>query len=505
LPRLAADPAGGIYLAFRSLDGPFNARSPVGSVWFEHVVYFDGHNWVGPVFLPRTDGLIDNRPALLALEPGHLLAVSAMDHRQSIGFALGALAADRVNSDLYSADLRLDGLYPPALKPELMRIPKEPPSLPDQAASDPEAAAESNQVAAVRNYRIEAGGEQLRILRGEFNRHTEYSVDGTREGSLSDAYRYMIDAASLDWGGCCDNENGGAHEYFWWTQQKTADEYKLGDRFVTLFSYGHAVRYPEGQRNVLFAKRGIRPVPHLPPVPVDSPPASAPDTRMLYKYLLSFGGVSIPHASATDLGTDWRNNDPTAEPVLEIYQGGRQSYEKEGAKGDAPRAAKADDAIRGWRPLGTVTAALDKGLRLGFVASSDQYSTHVSYANVLVAAPTREAIIDAFHRRHVYASTANIVAEVRSGDHLMGDEFSVASAPSITVRLTGTAPFANVAIVKDGRDVHRIEPHSREVDFTWTDNAAQPGKTSWYYVRGEQTDGQLVWASPMWITLKPVS
>ena len=76
-------------------------------------------------------------------------------------------------------------------------------------------------------------------------------------------YRYMIDAASLDWGGCCDNENGGAHEYFWWTQQKMTDAYHLAGSFVTLFSWQHAVRYPEGQRSVLLAKRGIRPVPHL--------------------------------------------------------------------------------------------------------------------------------------------------------------------------------------------------------------------------------------------------
>ena len=33
--------------------------------------------------------------------------------------------------------------------------------------------------------------------------------------------------------------------------------------------------------------------------------------------------------------------------------------------------------------------------------------------------------------------------------------------------------------------------------------AATPGKTSYYYVRGEQADGELVWASPMWITYKP--
>ena len=82
-PRLVADSAGGIYLAFRSLARPLNSRSPVGSIWFRHVVYFDGHKWLGPVFIPRTDGSMDAGAAMLAVEPGHLLSVSAMDHRQS--------------------------------------------------------------------------------------------------------------------------------------------------------------------------------------------------------------------------------------------------------------------------------------------------------------------------------------------------------------------------------------------------------------------------------------
>ena len=34
------------------------------------------------------------------------------------------------------------------------------------------------------------------------------------------------------------------------------------------------------------------------------------------------------------MGTDWRDNDPAVEPIVEIYQGDRMSYEHEGA----PRA-----------------------------------------------------------------------------------------------------------------------------------------------------------------------
>jgi hypothetical protein len=38
------------------------------------------------------------------------------------------------------------------------------------------------------------------------------------------------------------------------------------------------------------------------------------------------------------------------------------------------------------------------------------------------------------------------------------------------------------------------------VEFRWRDYAPEPGKRSYYYVRGEQQNGELVWASPFWIT-----
>jgi hypothetical protein len=492
LPRLTADSAGGIYLAFRSPSRPLNSRSPVGSIWFENVVYFDGHKWTGPVFIPRTDGPMDAGTALLPLEPAHVLSISAMDHRQSTPQALGPQAAVRINSDLYSADLRLDGLPAGGSMPELVKLQPDRP-----AAPDPRAVAEREQIDVVRNYRIEAAGQQYRILRGDFHRHTEYSVDGARDGTVEDAYRYLIDAGGLDWGACCDTENGEGHEYFWWREQTMADAYKLGGAFLPMFGFEHLVRYPEGHRVVMFAKRGVRPMPHLAPVPIDAPPAPAPDTQMLYRYLKALGGVSVPGNSATDLGTDWRDHDPEVEPAVEIYQGYRQSYERE----DGPRAANATDAIGNLRPAGYVAQALAKGYRLGFLAASDHISTHLAYANVLVTEPTREAILDAIRRRHVYASTANIVADVRSGEHLMGDEFTVTGAPKISVKLLGTAAFAKVVVIKDGKEVYTTTPNTKDVAFDWTDPDAAPG-ASYYYVRGEQIDGQVVWASPMWIARK---
>jgi len=38
------------------------------------------------------------------------------------------------------------------------------------------------------------------------------------------------------------------------------------------------------------------------------------------------------------------------------------------------------------------------------------------------------------------------------------------------------------------------------VNFTWLDTKPVRGRQTYYYVRGDQEDGEMVWASPMWIT-----
>jgi hypothetical protein len=245
----------------------------------------------------------------------------------------------------------------------------------------------------------------------------------------------------------------------------------------------------------VFAERGIRTLPRL-PITDENPVVRAPDTQMLYRYLRHFGGIVAMHTSGTNMGTDWRDNDPLTEPVVEIYQGDRQNYEIPGG----PRGNSAEDSIGGWRPKGFVSLALEMGYKLAFQASSDHISTHQSYCNILVKDFTRKGVLEAFQKRHVYGATENIFADFRSGSQIMGDEFRVSKAPEFQVKLKGTAPFAKVVIVKDNKYVYTSEPRTASVDFRWRDNESAKGRTSYYYVRGEQSDGEVVWVSPMWVT-----
>jgi hypothetical protein len=491
IPRLTADASGRVYLTFRSGAG---LRSQIGSIFHQYLAFYNGSEWTPAVEVPQTEGPVDLRAAMLTTAPGQLLAVAITDHREPTNGPVGeeTTGSGSVNLDraLMAVTLRTAPVASPTARSAIAAL-----TIPSPAN---DTTVERAAIAAMRAARLRLPSGEFQVMRGEFHRHTEFSADGGADGPLIDAYRYLIDSAGMDWGGCCDHDNGGGREYAWWLQQKLTDAYHLGTSYVPMFSYERSVVYPEGHRNVIFVQRGIRPLPRLPKTAPDSSPQPAPDTQMLYRYLRQYGGVAASHTSGTAMGTDWRDNDPVLEPAVEIYQGERQNYEMPGA----PRSMTEDDAIGQYRPLGFVSNALKKGYRLGFESSSDHISTHISYCNLWVSNRTREGVMEAFRKRRIYGSTDNILADVRCGDHFMGEEFQVHGAPVIRVHLVGTGPFAKVHIIRDGNEVYTTSPQAKDVNFEWLDTAPlSKGAVSYYYIRGEQADGQLVWASPMWIHL----
>jgi hypothetical protein len=222
---------------------------------------------------------------------------------------------------------------------------------------------------------------------------------------------------------------------------------------------------------------------------------------MLYRYLNELGGICASHTSATSMGTDWRDNDPKVEPLVEIYQGDRMSYEKEGAPraGYDPKGDKEPLNIAGWFPKGFIDHALaEKGYKLGFEASSDHWSTHISYCIVLAEKNDRESILEGMRKRHVYAATDDIICDVRSGAQVMGDEMNAVGAPRLQVKVIGTSDLAKVEVLRDSTVAAELPAKGRECAVEWTDPAPAAG-VHYYYIRVQQKDGELAWTSPLWI------
>ena len=499
-PQLAVDPASGrLALTFHRWDiiGDWSrglgARPTVE--WQQAAVFYEGDHWSEVWTLPVSRGRISTRSAAAFAPDGEFWVVWPTDERSYRS------PYQPVIDNVYCGRI-------PAMtgsgNPELVAW-REP-----AAVETPEGHADEDaDVAAIRSYRTFIDGSETRILRADLHRHTEFSLDngGYRDGSLFDFYRYVLDAAAMDFGGVTDHNSGGDYEYWWWLIEKSNDLYYVPPAFTTLYGYERSVQWPGGHRNIFHTRRGIplvsfftKPTFNGPrPGVVGNPRQLVEnDTKLLFESLRQTGGISIPHTTGSIGGTDWSDNDPEVEPVVEIYQGARVSYETPGA----PRAPRSPEDFDDFREPGFVWHAYRKGYRLGTIASSDHWSTHISYAMVFTEEPTREAIIEAIKKRHTYGATDNIILDYRAGNHFMGEEFTTSQIPALNIRIIGTSKVSQIDIIKDEKVVYSANPNRKSTALRYRDQDVKPG-VHYYYVRAIQDDAEMAWGSPIWIHYAP--
>jgi hypothetical protein len=481
-PQMIFDGGGTLVMLFRRWTRR-NDRT-IGSLinWDNYVTRFNGESWSTPLPLAHSMGAIEKHAALALAADGGIRAAWTTDNRP---FATQVPQ----NADVYYANL---GPAQPALAGAAEFQPYADPN-PEGIPVHP---LERENVEAARSYVLAAGSNRYRLYRGDMHRHSDFSQDFKYDGSIIELYRYALDAAAFDYLAVTDHQAGYDQEYTWWLNQKLADLFTVPGSFTPLYAYERSVPYPNGHRNVIFDHRGVRTL----PIPPDEMSGKI-GAGALYEYLHKNDGISMPHSTATNQGTDFRDNDPEVEPLIEIAQGYRNSYEYEGAPRSAtrfnPPAQKS-----GFEPAGFWWNALAKGYKLGVQSSSDHWSTHISYAFLVATDFTRQGMLDAIRKRHAYGATDNIVLDFRAqsggATYLMGDSFHANASPRFLVHVRGTAPIQQIDLIKNGKFIYTPRPLTNQADFEFTDRDFRPEKT-WYYVRVLQQDGQLAWSSPMWI------
>jgi len=488
-PKIRSTADGRIWLALqiRTLSG--NNRLDywaAGGRWEHFLTALEGSRWI-PVLPLLQSSSRPESPLDFSASGGRLRLAWTSDNRPAVGNNYGPMKTPP--HSVLAASLTGEGSAPAPVLADWV----DPVVRPATVHSN-----EPGDVSRIRSYRAAIRSSQLQIVRGDFHRHTEISGDGSGDGSVEDYFRYMIDAAAMDTGIIGDHNAGNDNEYTWWRTEKAIDLYRIPGRFTPLFGYERSVAYPNGHRNVVFARRGVRTLPISP----EEQKAVINSGKVLYPYLKKNGGIAMLHSLATGQGSDYRDNDPELEPLVELYQGYHASYEYEGA----PRAESSEYQVSihgGYRPAGFWWNALAKGLKLGVQASSDHIGTHNSYAMIYTPQTTREEILESMRRRHAYAATDNIIVDFRAvgpggAEHFMGEAFSARTAPKLVVKIQGTGLLEQVEIIKDGKFVFRTEPAAAQTEFTFSDQ--QPEKReSYYYVRAIQRDRNLAWSSPIWV------
>ena len=483
-----------------------NQQAANAAAHFEYwVSHLEGNAWTKAWPLPHAKGRSSTRTNAALTRDGQLWIAWPTDNR-AMGYAHRPL-----RQQVYAGILPASSTSEPALKN---------PAPPEPVEAKLGHANEPADLRAIRAYTATVAGKPLHIVRGDFHRHTELSWDGggTQDGNLQDFYRYMIDAAAMDFGASTDHQ-GGAWPYWWWYTQKMTDMYHVPGAYVPIFGYERSAIYPNGHRNMFFAKRSeSRVTPfnlragveqfEFPVKPIGDEPGVGSgdlvenDTKLLYEDIRARNGIAISHTSSNRMGTDWRDNNPALEPVVEIYQGARASSEQLGAPLAAdPEKTKDLNERAGYQAAGFVNNAWAKGYKLGIITSSDHGSTHISYAMVYTDNPSRQGILDAIRKRHTYGAMDNIVLDVHMGEHFMGDEFPLAAPEPLKIKVRGTRPVARVDIIKDSKVIYSTTPNKPSAEFEYTDKANVNGR-HYYYVRVQQDDQTLAWSSPMFINYK---
>ena len=485
-PKLVADASGRIWLRMQARVMTAMNRTDFwanNGRWEEFLTAYEGDRWRPAAPLPRSSTRPDGAFAFVPAGAG-VWAVWANDNRQ---FPAAAGQPNKRHYDIESARSEAVSAAPAPKFEAFAETPGTAADIHRDEAAD---------VRRARAYRLTIGGSDLRILRGDFHRHTEISPDGAGDGSLDDYFRYMIDAASMDTGIVTDH-NSGLDEYTWWRIEKAHDLYHVPGGYTPLFGYERSVPYPNGHRNVVFAERGVKVL----PISQAENQGTVNTGSVLYPYLKQNRGICMLHSLATDQGSDYRDNDPEVEPLVEIYQGYHANYEYAGAP-KAETEAYHVTAHGPFRPAGFYWNALAKGLKLGTESSSDHIGTHTSYTMIYTPTTVRRDIVESMRKRHAYGATDNIVLDFRARDRqgrewMMGDAFTAQSAV-FHVKVQGTGPIESVEIISNGKFVYKTEPKAATAEFDYSDTAAGTGE-SWYYVRVMQMDRNMAWSSPMWV------
>ncbi|MEK7404958.1 MAG: hypothetical protein AAB225_07605 [Acidobacteriota bacterium] len=497
-PRLGVDGAGRVWLFLRHQTVAKGRNA--GHFFDFYATTLAGAKWMHPVLLPASTARQDTLLATAAGEAGIVAAV--------VGDGRQLPVVLPVNHEISTMVLEAGTLTgdPPAL------VPFRPSPGGEPAAPHPR---EDEQVRRVRAHRVQLGGQTYKIVRGDLHRHTEISMDGAIDGSLWDLYRYALNAVAFDYIAVTDHNYGAwldtdepesrntDDEYQWWRTQKSCDIFHAPGRFVPLYGFERSINFPLGHRNIFHTRRGVFSY-RVPKLHISERPEMIDrDAQGFWAYLRATGGIGIAHTSGTTMGTDWRLRDDAVEPVTEIYQGCRNNYEEEGA----PRAAAPDSpgpggAGRAPFQKGLIWNALGAGHRMGFIASSDHFSTHISYANLLVPdrLTTREDIQEAFRQRRTYASTDNIIIDFHGGGAMQGGELAASASPAFQVKVIGTEPILRVEVIKNNRVVYT----TRETSFAWRDTSKPEG---YYYLRVIQSysaqqpdvEGEIAWSSPIFV------
>ena len=290
-----------------------------------------------------------------------------------------------------------------------------------------------------------AAPPEQRLFWGDIHGQTGATV-GT--GTVEEYFTFGRQVAALDFIAHCANDFQITEEHWQETQEGVRRHHDPG-RYVTFLAYEWSGTTPVGgDHNVYF--RGDQGVLHRSSHwQIADRSDEASDRSPLSELQRQLSGrddvMLLPHVGGRHANLDFL--DPKLTPFIEIAS---------------------VHGVFEW----FAHEALRRGLRVGFVANSDDHSgrpgatypsgsdIHFGMRGGLLAAYatelTRESLWEAFFARRCYGTTGERIVLRFSADGLpMGSELRRAGAPELAAEVLGTAPLETVEVLRGAEVVYR--------------------------------------------------
>jgi hypothetical protein len=347
-------------------------------------------------------------------------------------------------------------------------------------------------------------GQDYTLLYGNLHEHTNFSgcwVDGS-DGDLDENYRYGLDVEGYDFIALTDHGydlNGPR----WRKNRRAVRFYNDPQRLVAMPAYEWTLSSPQrplgsGHRNVIFksdadaakwvTEQGI--VYHM-----RNPETNRIDRVWNLLKKKDCAAVTIPHHPADKSHpVCWEYINHDYQMVVEIFQF-RRSAEYRGCPDHTYKPTSLDGCY--------VQDALARGHKLGFVSSGDHNSMGIGVTALWVKEVSQAGIIEALQARRCYGTSGDkIFIDFRINDAFMGQELAIKGKPAIKAQIEAVLPLINVVLFKNNKIIWEKNKAQLNdaINFEFTFVDQEFDSDSYYYVRAIQTNGQIVWASPIWCT-----
>jgi len=291
---------------------------------------------------------------------------------------------------------------------------------------------------------------QYKLFWGDMHGQTKQTV-GT--GTVDEYFSFLRDMAGMDFGGWQGNDFQITKELWEEVKQKTK-EYNDPGKLVVFLGYEWSGLTPAGgDHNIYF-----------------------------------FGDEGALHRSDHWLIEDKSDADTDRYPIDKLWKEFKERKDVMGVAHIGGRHANLDYWTPEHVPLievhshhGTfewfLEEALNRGYKVGFIATSDDhtcrpgytlttqdFTTRGGYTAVYAEELTREALWEAFWARRVYGTTGErIILDVNVDGHKMGEEIDAKDSVGVSVNVHGTKSLHSIEVMRSTECVYR-HPFADPVD-----------------------------------------